>query len=140
MFALIDGAGRVCEFFAQHPGAWPLPQRIVDVSGIEGIAENWMMDAEGRFTPPPSPAPSPAVPGVVALWQFRRELRARGWWDQVQATIAALPEDERADLEEWLEYGTEVQRQAPRLIALAQAMGVAEQLDDAFRTAGARSL
>lgn len=140
MFALIDETGRVCEFFASHPGPWPLPQRIVDVSAVSGIAQNWIMDAQGRFTPPPSPPPVLAVPQVVALWQFRRELRARGWWPKVQLAIAALPADERADIEEWLEYGTEVQRQAPRLIALAQALGLDEQLDEAFRAAAARTL
>jgi hypothetical protein len=57
MFALIDQHGRVCEFFEQDPGPWPKPQRIVDVSHIDGIAENWTMDDEGGFHAPPDPPP-----------------------------------------------------------------------------------
>ncbi|TCR69681.1 DUF4376 domain-containing protein [Bosea sp. BK604] len=57
MFAMIDESGRVCELFQDSPGAWPPPQRLVDVSGVEGIAENWTMDDVGTFHPPPAPLP-----------------------------------------------------------------------------------
>ena len=86
------------------------------------------------------PPPPPRTPASIALWQFRRELRARGWWAAVQAAIAQLPDGEREDVEEWLEYGVEVQRNAPLLLQLAEALGLTDQLDDAFRTAAARTL
>ena len=97
MFALIDEAGRVCEFFDMHPGDWPAPQRIVDVSAVKGVSENWMMDGEGRFAPPaPPPARTDAAraqrdallaacdwrvladaPGPREAWlKYRAELRA----------------------------------------------------------------
>ncbi|TCR60928.1 DUF4376 domain-containing protein [Bosea sp. BK604] len=57
MFAMIDESGRVCELFQDNPGVWPAPQRLVDVSGVEGIAENWTMDEAGAFHPPPASPP-----------------------------------------------------------------------------------
>lgn len=56
-FAMVDEFGRVCEFFDADPGSWPLPQRIVDVSKVKDIAENWTMDRDGKFQPPPGPPP-----------------------------------------------------------------------------------
>lgn len=89
---------------------------------------------------PPPPGPEP-VPEVVQLWQFRREVRARGWWDRMADAIGALPQPARADAEEWIEYGTEARRSSPRLMALAQLMDLtAAGLDDAFRAAAARGL
>lgn len=109
------------------------------VSVSAEVQVGWLWDGATATPPPPAQDVSP-VPQTVALWQFRRELQMRGWWAAVQAAIAALPAEQRADAEEWLEYGTEVRRDAPLLLALAEALGLTEELDDAFRAAAARSL
>lgn len=101
------------------------------------VQEGWIWDGQA-FAPPVPPAPP--VPDVVALWQFRRELQARGLWDAVRAAIVAMPAEQRADAEEWLEYGVEAARHSPLLVAMAGALGLADSLDEMFRAAAARAL
>jgi hypothetical protein len=101
------------------------------------VQEGWVWDGSA-WSPPPQPAPP--VPDVVALWQFRCELQARGLWEAVRAAIAAMPTQQRADVEEWLEYGVEANRNSPLLIAMAGALGLADSLDEMFRAAAARAL
>ncbi|MBX9750915.1 MAG: hypothetical protein K5Q68_15105 [Roseococcus sp.] len=137
--------GRVAEIFPASDT--PLAERFhpalvaAMVEAGPEVQPGWLWDGVA-FTPPPPPppAPPPPAPMVIALWQFRRELRARGWWEDVQAAIAALPAEQRADAEEWLEYGTEVRRDAPLLLALAGALGLTEELEAAFTAAAARTL
>lgn len=105
------------------------------------VEPGWLWDGTAfAAPPPPPPAPPAPAPMVIALWQFRRELRARGWWEDVQAAIAALPAEQRADAEEWLEYGTEVRRDAPLLLALADVLSLTDELESAFISAAGRSL
>jgi len=77
------------------------------------------------------PAPEPVPPRITAL-QARRALLAADMLDQVEATIARQP---RAVQITW-EYATEIYRDDPMLVEVAQAIGLnANTLDDLFRAA-----
>ena len=82
--------------------------------------------------PPPEPPPPEPVPQRVSALQARRALLAAGILDQVEAAIARQP---RAVQITW-EYATEIHRDDPMLIEVAQAIGLnTNTLDDLFRAA-----
>lgn len=68
--------------------------------------------------------------------QARRALLSMGLLDQVNTVLNSLPEpDKSIALTDW-EYGTEVRRNDPWVLALAPSLGLTEeQLDDLFVTA-----
>jgi len=80
-----------------------------------------------EVAPPPEP-----VPQRVSALQARRALLAADMLDQVEAAIARQP---RAVQITW-EYATEIHRDDPMLIEVAQAIGLnTNTLDDLFRAA-----
>jgi hypothetical protein len=82
--------------------------------------------------PPPEPPPPEPVPQSVTALQARRALLAAGMLDQVEAAIARQP---RAVQIAW-EYATEIHRDDPMLVEVAQAIGLrTNALDDLFRAA-----
>jgi len=82
--------------------------------------------------PPPPPPPSEPVPQRVSALQARRALLAADMLDQVEAAIARQP---RAVQITW-EYATEIHRDDPMLVEVAQAIGLnTNTLDDLFRAA-----
>ena len=82
--------------------------------------------------PPPEPPPPEPVPQRVTALQARRALLAANMLDQVDAAIARQP---RAVQITW-EYATEIHRDDPMLIEVAQAIGLnTNTLDDLFRAA-----
>ena len=81
--------------------------------------------------PPEPPAPEPVPQRITAL-QARRALLAANMLDQVDAAIARQP---RAVQITW-EYATEIHRDDPMLVEVAQAIGLnTNTLDDLFRAA-----
>lgn len=106
----------------------------------DGVARDMTAAEQDAFLAGlPQPA-GPAVPASIALWQFRREAKARGWWPLIQQAVAELPAEDRATVEEWLEYGSQVDRSAPRLLDLARGIGLsAADIDQAFVAAAGRS-
>jgi hypothetical protein len=88
--------------------------------------QEWLADgneAEPFIEPPP------AVPASVPLWAVRVILAERGLLKAANAAITAM--DNRALQVIW-EYGNTVDRSSPALLALAEALGVADELDALF--------
>jgi len=82
--------------------------------------------------PPPEPPPPEPVPQCVTALQARRALLAAGMLDQVEAAVARQP---RAVQITW-EYATEIYRDDPMLVEVAQGIGLnTSTLDDLFRAA-----
>jgi hypothetical protein len=79
----------------------------------------------------PYRAPAPAPVQVTPL-QVRRALNASGLRGQVEAALAAAPQDAR---DAW-DYATEVKRDDATLNAMAAALGLSTtQVDDLFKLA-----
>jgi len=82
--------------------------------------------------PPPEPPLPEPVPQRVSAIQARRALLAADMLDQVEAAIARQP---RAVQIAW-EYATEIHRDDPMLVEVAQAIGMSTNtLNDLFRAA-----
>lgn len=101
----------------------------VTIEGDDAQAvANWVAD----YVPPPTPRVP--VPQVLTARQAKLVLHAAGLLDDVDTAVAAA---DRATQIEW-EYATEVRRDWPTLVAMADALGLTgEQLDGLF-TAGAQ--
>jgi hypothetical protein len=82
--------------------------------------------------PPPEPLAPEPVPQRVSALQARRALLAAGMLDQVEAAVARQPRTVQIT---W-EYATEIYRDDPMLVEVAQAIGLnTNTLDDLFRAA-----
>lgn len=97
----------------------------------------------GQFGPiaayVPPPAPEPVVPQSVTMRQARLALLGAGLLDDVDAAIAAIPDEtqRRAAQIEW-EYANTLERNSQWVANLASGLGLTdEQLDDLFTTAAA---
>lgn len=87
------------------------------------------------FTQPA--APGDPVPMSVTMRQARIALLSLGMLDQVEAALAAIPDEmqRRVALQTW-EYSAAVERFNPLIVMLAPALGLTEaQVDDLFRLA-----
>ena len=94
--------------------------------------------AEGN-TPEPADPIIPAVPQSVTMRQARLALLHAGLLDDVDAAIAAIPDEtqRKAAQIEW-EYANTVERQSAFVQQLAAGLGLsAEQMDDLFVQAAA---
>jgi len=110
----------------QYPANWLRAMTPADRAAW-GLVE--LPEPEAPLTPAP-----PAVPSSITPLQARKALRAAGLKTQVDALLAAAPEEVR---EEW-EYATAVERNHPTLLSLAAALPLTEQqLDELFIAAGA---
>lgn len=109
-----------------------LPNLVEATEGSIG----WLYDGE-VFSPPPAP-PAP-VPDNVTMRQARLALLGAGLLDDVDAAIAAIPNEtqRRAAQIEW-EYATTVERASPLIGQLAPALSLTEaQMDQLFIAAAA---
>jgi len=106
---------------------------IVSVDSLpEDFAPQRFLWREGRLVKRDVAQPPEPVPQKVSALQARRALLAADMLDQVEATIAQQP---RAVRLAW-EYATEIHRDDPMLIEVAQAIGLnTNTLDDLFRAA-----
>lgn len=95
----------------------------VTIEGDDAQAvANWVAD----YVPPPARVP---VPQVLTARQAKLVLHAAGLLDDVDAAVAAA---DKATQIEW-EYATEIRRDWPTLVAMADALGMTDaQLDDLF--------
>ena len=73
-----------------------------------------------------------AVPASVELWKFRAACQQRGILDAITAWIAAQPEPPRIALTAFMEYGTEVPRDAETVEQIAKALGKSDADIDAL--------
>jgi hypothetical protein len=73
------------------------------------------------------------VPPSVPLWAARIVLTERGIIDQVNEKISA---SKNTALKTVWEYGNTIDRNSPALLALADEIGVTNELDDLFIKAG----
>ena len=88
--------------------------------------QEWLADGN---VAEPFIEPQPAVPASVPLWAVRVILAERGLLEQANAAIAA---SDNPALEVIWEYGNTVDRGSPTLLALAETLGVADDLDALF--------
>jgi len=106
---------------------------IVSVDSLpEDFAPERFMWRNGQLMRREVPQPPEPVPQRITALQARRALLAADMLDQIEAAIARQP---RAVQITW-EYATEIYREDPMLIEVAQAIGLTTNtLDDLFRAA-----
>lgn len=76
------------------------------------------------------------VPSEIEPAQLREWLIRNGKLNAVNAAISALPDPEKTIMASWFEYARQIRRSNPKVVALAQALGMTdEQVDQAFREA-----
>lgn len=105
---------------------------VVTTAEIENRGGEWWQTYSSRaFTA------EEVRPGmVVTMRQARLALLNQGLLDSVTAAIAALPEGEREAAEIQWEYGNDVERLSPLVVALTPALGLTdESMDDLFTLA-----
>ena len=73
-----------------------------------------------------------AVPASVELWKFRAACQQRGILDAINAWIAKQPEPPRIALTAFMEYGTDVPRDAETVEQIAKAIGKSDADIDAL--------
>jgi len=103
---------------------------------VDGLKTWNVYDDEGKFcgTNQSSPDTTPAIPDTVTAVQIRLWLVAHGiTLEQVDAAIAALPDETReATRIEW-EYSATIHRASSTLVAMATAFGMdSTAIDAAF--------
>lgn len=101
----------------------------------DNVQQGWVVN-NGEFSAPPVVV---QIPQSVTMRQARLALLAAGKLDQVDATLAAMPEGvaKRAALIEW-EYSSEVWRNKELVRTLGPALGLDDAaLDSMFITAAA---
>ena len=77
---------------------------------------------------------SDPVPDQIPMWAFRRALRKRKMLDGILSFIGSLPEQQKLDAMEHLEYGNYIERHHPMIVASAKTLGLSEStVDDIFR-------
>ena len=74
----------------------------------------------------------PQVPASVELWKFRAACQQRGILEAINAWIAAQPEPPRIALTAFIEYGTDVPRDAETVEQIAKALGKSDAEIDAL--------
>jgi len=106
---------------------------IVSVDSLpEDFAPERFMWRNGQLMRREVPQPPEPVPQRITALQARRALLAADMLDQIEAAIARQP---RAVQITW-EYATEIHRDDPMLVEVAQAVGLnTNTLDDLFRAA-----
>jgi hypothetical protein len=100
-------------------------------SEVAAIGDSYI---DGQFVKPQ--VISAPIPESITMRQARLALLGAGMLDDVNATIAALPEpDKSAALIEW-EYASEVQRHVGLVASMGAALGLTEaDLDELFMQA-----
>jgi len=116
----------------RHSGS--LPAGHMAVESIAAL-DAWK-EANASLQPQPPEQPEP-VPEVIPMWAFRRALRKRKMLEGILTFISSLPEQQRLDAMEHLEYGNYIERRHPMIVGSASALGLPEAtVDDIFRDGG----
>lgn len=108
-----------------------------DHKAFESIEEMdaWKMDNSAAAPVPPE-QPDP-VPDLIPMWAFRRALRKRKMLEGILSFIGSLPEQQKLDAMEHLEYGNYIERYHPMIVGSAQQLELPEStVDDIFRDGG----
>jgi hypothetical protein len=123
--ALVVNVAEATPEFAQEQG-W--------IEAPSGVGVGWIY-SDGDWIAPPPPPPPPIEP--ITMRQARLELLNIGKLDDVDAALAAIPDEQqrKAAQIEW-EYATIIERNAPLVISLTPALGLTEtEMDDLFKAA-----
>lgn len=112
-----------------HSG--PIPDGHFQFESIAAM-DAWKND-HTELTPQPVVAPEP-VPEIIPMWAFRRALRKRKMLDGILSFIGSLPEQQKLDAMEHLDYGNYIERNHPMITGSAAQLGIPESVvDDIFR-------
>ena len=92
----------------------------------------WLWNGSA-LTAPAAPPPAITVPAEISPRQIRQALTAVGLRDAVESAVAAADQDTK----DWWEFATTFERAHPRVISMADGLGVpALQLDALWMLAG----
>lgn len=91
---------------------------IIDVAAVAGVAEGWLVDAEGNVSPPPASPPLVRVAFGAALLSAMTDAQAKAWQAAVDAGTPAVRTY-------WTgSYRTPLPENSPKLMRLAKAASV----------------
>ena len=115
-----------------HQGAAPSGHMTFEsISDLDAWKE-----ANQTLRPMPPEQPDP-VPDIIPMWAFRRALRKRGMLEGILSFIRSLPEQQKLDAMEHLEYGNYIERYHSMITGSAQKLGIDDAVvDDIFRDGG----
>ncbi len=113
----------------EHTGSVPSGHKV-----FESLKElDAWKEANPNLRPKPSEQPDP-IPDLIPMWAFRRALRKRKMLDGILAFIGSLPEQQKLDAMEHLEYGNYIERYHPMIVGSAKQLGLSDAIvDDIFR-------
>lgn len=112
-----------------HQGAVPS-----DHMAFGSIADLDTWKEANQLLRPPAPEQPDPVPDIIPMWAFRRALRKRKMLEGILSFINTLPEQQKLDAMEHLEYGNYIERYHPMIVGSAAALGLPESVvDDIFR-------
>jgi len=122
--------------WATPDAIYPRTAGVTGIVSVDSLPEDFAPERfiwrNGQLMRREMPQPPEPVPQRITALQARRALLAADMLDQVEAAIARQP---RAVQITW-EYATEIHRDDPMLIEVAQAIGLTTNtLDDLFRAA-----
>ena len=122
--------------WATPDAIYPRTAGVTEIVSVESLPEDFAPERfiwrNGALVPRDIPQRLEPVPQRITALQARRALLAANMLDQVDAAIARQP---RAVQITW-EYATEIYRDDPMLVEVAQAIGLnTNTLDDLFRAA-----
>jgi len=104
----------------------------VQVPTDQNVKCGWLYD--GTFHSPTTPPPVPEPLRPLSARQIRLALAAAGLLDQVEMTIAGLPQASRI---EW-QYASSYERTHPLIASIGTAVNLSDgQIDDMWRQAEA---
>lgn len=132
---------------ATTPKHDPETEDLAEVAPLidaDGITRRWQvldlaerrLNAAVNFSEPVKNDAS-YIPTMIPMWAFRRALRRRKMLDGILTFIKSLPDQQRLDAMEHLEYGNYIERYHPMIVGSAQQLGIPEStVDDIFRDGG----
>jgi hypothetical protein len=108
---------------------------VRDVSRVRGIAENWTMSSDGKFSAPVlvDPPAIVAVPTAVTSAQAKIQLKRAGFLKAAREAVDALDDEE---IQIWFNEARTWQRNNVHVNEIAAALGISsDEVDELFREA-----
>jgi len=113
----------------EHSGSIPAGHKSFD-----SIAEMDAWKDENPNIAPPKAIEVELVPDLIPMWAFRRALRKRSMLSGILSFISSLPDQQKLDTSDHLEYGNYIDRNHPMIVSSAKALGIADSVfDEIFR-------
>lgn len=132
-YALISN-GRVHQIFPADPMLGD-GLDVRDVSRVRGIAENWTVSSDGKFSAPVlvEPPAIVAVPTAVTSAQAKIQLKRAGFLKAARDAVDALDDEE---IQIWFNEARTWQRSNVHVNEIAAALGISsDEVDELFREA-----